>query len=126
MGFWTPQNRAHRRPRPLTLREALLFPGRLAERGRRDEQDAALGDVHRLQVLHHALQVRLVLVQGDVLLGVLLCSGGTDTSDAVCSRGSKMSTAQHPGGGAGSRAAWLGPARALSASRQPRGIGLNL
>ncbi|KAB1266768.1 hypothetical protein Cadr_000017748 [Camelus dromedarius] len=61
---------------PLTLLEALLFPRGLAERGRRDEDEPALGHVHGLQVLHHALQVRNVLLQGDVLLGVLVCLGG--------------------------------------------------
>lgn len=74
---WSPRRerpcRTPGRPGP-TLRQALPLPGGLAERGRRDEHDPALGDVHGPQVLHHAPQVRHVLVQGDVLLGVLLCA----------------------------------------------------
>ena len=61
------------------MREALLFPRGLTERGRRDENDPALGHVHGPQVLHHAPQIRRVLVQRDVLLGVLVCWGDTDT-----------------------------------------------
>lgn len=52
----------------LTLREALLFPRCLTEGGWRDENDPVLRDIHGPQVLHDALQIRHVLVQGDVLL----------------------------------------------------------
>lgn len=38
-----------------TLQEALLLPGGLTERGRRDEDDAAARDAGLLQVPHHAL-----------------------------------------------------------------------
>lgn len=62
--------------RVFTFREALLFPRCLTERGRRDENDPVLGDVHGPEILHYALQIRHVLVQGNVLLGVLICSGG--------------------------------------------------
>ena len=63
----------------LTLLEALLRPRGLAEWGWCDEDEPALGHVHGPQVPHHAPQVRHELLQGHVLLGVLVCSGGRQT-----------------------------------------------
>lgn len=56
--------------------EALLLPGRLAERGRRDEDQAGGWHARGPQLLHHALQVGRELRQRDVLLGILVCGEG--------------------------------------------------
>lgn len=58
----------------LTFQDAFLLPGCFVQRGRGDENDSLLGDAHRCQVLHHVPQVRAVLIQWYMLLGVLTCS----------------------------------------------------
>lgn len=62
-------------PDAFTFGKALLLPSWLLKRGRRYQNDPVLSDVDGLQVLHHALQVRRVFLQRNVLLRVQICRG---------------------------------------------------